>query len=322
MKRVVITGANGFVGSFLTRKLNEQNYSVTCIVRKGSNTDLLPKNSNIIFIDYNNEKEIKKAFQNHEILIHLAAKTKAKKWDEFNKANILLTDKLIEIFNSEESFRQFIFISSQAAVGPSKGKNPKTETDFPKPISMYGKSKLEAENLVQNKTKAKWTIIRPSSVYGPGDKDFLQYFRLTKKHLSPLVGFKKKYLSLIYVDELTEFIAKTIGNEKAFNEIFFASDGQIYCWEDFATDLSRAIGTFAITFRIPEFLIKPFALFSEIISGKNYPTFNREKAKEMLQDSWLVSTRKAEKILDFEPKANLQENLRNTYLWYKEHGWI
>ncbi|OQX70987.1 MAG: hypothetical protein B6D62_03010, partial [Candidatus Cloacimonas sp. 4484_275] len=167
-----------------------QNYSVTCIVRKGSNTDLLPKNSNIIFIDYNNEKEIKKAFQNHEILIHLAAKTKA---------------------------------------------------------------------MVQNKTKAKWTIIRPSSVYGPGDKDFLQYFRLTKKHLSPLVGFKKKYLSLIYVDELTEFIAKTIGNEKAFNEIFFASDGQIYCWEDFATDLSRAIGTFAITFRIPEFLIKPFA---------------------------------------------------------------
>ena len=322
MKKIIITGANGFVGSFLARKLREHHFDVTCLVRKGSDISLLSKDDNIVFINYNNDEQIKNVFRNHEILIHLAAKTKAKKWSEFQIANIFLTNKLIDIFNSENSFEQFIFISSQAAAGPSKGDKPKTEDDFCNPLSMYGKSKLEAEKLVQKKTKKNWTIIRPSSVYGPGDKDFLQYFRLISKHISPLIGFKKRYVSLIYVEELINFIIASVGIQKAFGEIFFASDGEIYRWEDFVENLRRAAGTFAITIRIPEFLLMPFATISEIISWKNYPTFSREKAREMLQESWLISNQKAKKILNFNPKPNLERNLKQTYLWYKNKRWI
>ena len=322
MNKIIITGANGFVGSFLVRKLKQRNISATCVVRKGSNTNLLSEDSDIVYIDYDDEKQMKNIFSGHKILVHLAALTKAKKWDEFQKANIDLTAKLIDVFNASESFRQFIFISSQAAAGPSEGKNPKDEFAVSKPISMYGKSKLKAEKLVRSKTSKMWTIIRPASVYGPGDKDFLQYFRLIKKHFAPLVGFGKKYISLIYVEELVDFIIKTFDNEQAFNEIFFASDGEVYTWEMFAESLSRAVNSFAVTIRIPEILLLPFALISEIFSVGKYPTFNREKAREMMQTSWLVSNRKAVKLLEFKPEPNLTENLRTTYFWYKSRRWI
>ena len=77
MKKIVITGSNGFIGSFLAKKLIQQKYDVTCFVRDGSNIELLPDNSQIVYVDYSNEKEISNLLQNQEIIIHVAALTRA-----------------------------------------------------------------------------------------------------------------------------------------------------------------------------------------------------------------------------------------------------
>ncbi len=324
MQKMIITGSNGFVGSALANKLKE-NYKVTCLVRHGSNVSLLPENIEIKYIDYNNTVVIMKLLRGQDVLIHTAALTRAKNWQQFKKINIDLTEKLIEIYNQTTSLKQFIFISSQAAAGPAADKStPKLESDECHPVTMYGRSKLLAENLINEKAEKPWTIIRPVSVFGPGDKDFLQYFRLIKKHLAMFIGFRKKYYNFIFVDDLIEMISKTINNEKAYNETFFARGTDTLSIQQLVHYIESVMNTRALHLHIPQFLLYSIAVVSEMLTVFSHrpPIVNREKIKEFKQDNWIVSGDKAKKILNFETSGNMLDKLKTTYQWYKEKGWI
>lgn len=324
MQKMIITGSNGFVGSALANKLKE-NYKVTCLVRHGSNISLLPENIEIKYIDYNNTVAIMRLLRKQDVLIHTAALTRAKSWQQFKQVNIDLTEKLIEIYNKTTSLKQFIFISSQAAAGPAPDKStPKLESDECYPVTMYGRSKLLAENLIKEKAEKPWTIIRPVSVFGPGDKDFLQYFRLIKKHLAMFIGFRKKYYDFIFVDDLIEMISKTINNEKAYNETFFARGTDTLSIQQFVHNIQSVMNTRVLRLHVPQFLLYPIALVSEILTVFSHrpPIINREKIKEFKQDNWIVSRDKAKKILNFETSGNILDKLKTTYRWYKDKGWI
>ncbi len=325
MKKIIITGSNGFVGSSLARKFSWEKFDVTCLVRFGSDTGLIPKECRIFRVNYNNTAEMLEIIEGSDILIHNAASTRAMNWKQFKKANIELTEKILNICNSTKSLKQFIFISSQAAAGPAQDeKHPKIESNRCFPVTMYGKSKLLAENLIKKKAEKSWTIIRPVSVFGPGDKDFLHYFKLIKKHLALHIGFKEKYMNLIYIDDLMEMISKTVGNKKAYNQIFFASDGNKYTLKKFIESLSSALNTYSITISIPEFILYSIALTGDIFSifNKRPSLINREKIKELKENFWLVNNDKAKNLLGFKPSGNIVHDLETTYKWYKEKGWI
>jgi nucleoside-diphosphate-sugar epimerase len=324
MEKIIITGANGFIGSFLTKKLLENDFEVTSLVRYGSNIDLLPENSNIVFIDYDDEKKVQNVFQNKEILIHCAALTRALNWDFYKKINIDLTAKLVDSFNSTQSLKQFIFLSSQAAAGPSIEGEPLSENDVEHPISLYGKSKLEAENIIKQKSEKPWTIIRPVSVFGPGDKDFLRVFKLVKHHLALYIGSEEKLFNLIYIEDLVNVIIKTCGNRKAFQQIFFASDNEVYTMEKFIDFLEQTLTTFTNPIRIPEFLLNYYAALSELLGKLNnkVPLINKEKVAELKKKFWLVSNEKVKNLLDFKPQFDIQEGLMITFKWYKEKDWL
>jgi nucleoside-diphosphate-sugar epimerase len=324
MQKLIITGSNGFVGSALANNLKE-NYEVTCLVRHGSNINLLSKNINIKYIDYNNTEVIMELLLGQDVLIHTAALTRAKRWQQFKQINIDLTEKLIEFYNKTSSLKQFIFISSQAAAGPAPDKStPKLESDKCHPVTRYGKSKLLAENLIKEKAKKPWTIIRPVSVFGPGDKDFLQYFRLIKKHLAMFIGFRQKYYNFIFVEDLVEMISKTINNGKAYNETFFARGTDVLSIQQFVHNIENVMNAKALHLHIPQFLLYSIALVSEILTVFSHrpPIVNREKIKEFKGEYWLVSNKKTKKILDFETTENILDKLKITYQWYKDKGWI
>jgi nucleoside-diphosphate-sugar epimerase len=320
MKKIAITGANGFIGSFLTNFL-KNSYQVTGLVRKGSDTSLLEDETNITFVDYNSNEDLERIFSAHDILIHSAALTKAAKWHMFEKININLSLKLAKMSNKFK-LEQFIFLSSQAAAGACP--TPKTETDDCQPVSMYGKSKLMAEIELQKVLKIPYTFIRSASVFGPGEKDFYIYFKMINKHISTLIGKKERYLSLIYVEDLARLTAATVANPKAYHEIFFASDGKTYTWEYFAQTLSKIMNKSVYQIRIPENLVFLVAEINEFIAKftKKYPTLNREKIKEMKELCWLVDNNKARDILNYEPKYDLKSSLTKTYKWYLEKGWL
>jgi nucleoside-diphosphate-sugar epimerase len=324
MLKVAITGSNGFLGSNLLKACLAKGYQTTGFIRPDANVALLPEGFEPIDLNYWDSKDLMKKLEGQEILIHNAGITRGKNWSEFYHNNVEMTAKLIQVANRIESIKQVIFISSQAAAGMCKSTAGKRETDECQPVSHYGKSKLLAENEIKDKSEKSWTIIRPASVFGEGDRDFLQYFKLVKHGLSFLVGFQPKYVSLIYVSDLTNLITKTIYNEEAFNEIFFASSEQGYSWDEFIDAVEKAMNKRTVRIRVPEFLVYPIAYLGELkgFFCSRPSLINREKVKEMVGDYWVCDCSKAKSLLHFETKEQLSDKLNATYHWYKEQKWL
>ncbi len=322
VERVAVTGANGFVGTHLVRMLAEKGIAVTALVRPTSEVNHLPSNIKIVSVDYDNKNRLKQVLAGHSCLIHNAAITKGRNWGIFFKHNVELTAKLVEAVNQVSTLQHLIFVSSQAASGCSV--SPKKEDEECCPVSYYGKSKHLAENVVKEKCLKNWTIVRPCSVYGPGDRDFFQYFKLIKKGLSFIVGYKKKYISLIYVEQLTEYILRIINNPITFGNIYFLSDGFFYSWEDFIFALEGVIGNKTTRIRIPDFMVITVAMGAELFGSICRKTFllNWQKSKEIRAYHWICDSTNAQNLLGKEFPDSLKDNLTKTYRWYKENKWL
>ena len=323
-KKALVTGANGFVGSNLVRALLKKGYHVTCLVRRTSDLSSLEDLPvSFKYADYRSIPSLHDACKDQDIIFHVAAKVRELTEKRYFDANVEVTRNLLEAIKGS-NIRKFVFLSTQAAAGPADGLIPKTEKCDCNPVSYYGKSKLEAERVVREECPVPWVIIRPPSVYGPYDKDFLQYFKLVNKHLAPLAGFKKKYFSLVYVEDLVQMIILASENEHANNEIFFAGDGNIYLLENFIDAVKKAMNKNAINLHIPIFLSYILAAFNECMKyfTKKQATINLQKVKEMKQCYWLCSIEKAQNMLNYKPHFSLKEGVSETYQWYKEHRWL
>ncbi|RLC50958.1 MAG: hypothetical protein DRI23_06010 [Candidatus Cloacimonadota bacterium] len=325
MIKIVVTGANGFVGSHLVSKLRNSRYDVSCLVRTGANIDLLDARDKILYVDYNDTKVLSEIIMDCNVVIHNAGITRAKNWKQYQQVNIGLTANLLKLINKSNKVKQFIFISSQAASGPAFDQSsPKHESDKNAPVTMYGKSKLIAERIIRKNCLKPFTIIRPVSVFGEGDKDFLQYYKLVKAKLAIKIGFKQKFLSLIYVEQLVEMISKTVLNEKAENETFFAVGTSKCSMNELISHIESIIGNKTFKVIVPIILLFPAAAVSEFISiftGK-VSILNRDKIHEFKENYWLASCEKSAEKLGYKPENDLHANLYKTYVWYKQKGWI
>ena len=322
MKKIAVTGANGFIGSRLCNLLKENEYDVVCLVRRGSDISLLGEDAEIRYVDYNEPVSLNEALADREILIHAAALTKARKWEDFQKTNIDLVEQLVRLTNAIESFEQFIFLSSQAAAGPAISAFGKKESEPCQPVTMYGRSKRVAEIILEDKCAHSWTIIRPVSVFGPGEKDFLEYYKILNTGIAPLVGMTDKYLNFIYVDDLCSLIEKSIDNPAAVNECFFAAGAEIISMAGFAYIIAEALNKKIFELRIPQPILYIAAFINELIALKNksIPALNREKFREMRQRYWLADTQKANELLGWQPSSTLAKQMQTTIKWYKERN--
>ncbi len=323
MRNIVITGANGFVGSYLVNLLDKTDDNVIALVRNGSRTDLIENQSLVVMVDYEDSLSLTNIISSADVIVHCAGLTKARRQSDYQKVNVGLTKKFVEIVNSLERRIQFILLSSQAAAGMATKGRLKKEEDDCKPLTFYGQSKLDAEEYVRSDCNQPWTIIRPVSVYGPGDKDFFEYFKLVESHLGLVIGHNK-LANFVFVKELCEFIMLSIGNKKAYNELFFVNDGKAYFQEDFVDTLSEVMGGYMIKIHIPEITLYPVAIISEVISffTDKAVLINLQKVKEFKGENWLCSIDKARSILGYKPCPNLKKNIEDTLNWYKENEWL
>lgn len=324
MSRIIITGANGFIGSLLAQHLQDAGHQVCSLVRHGSDAALITNPETIRYIDYHDHQDLLDACTGYNVLIHTAALTKATSQSAMEAINVGLTEQLIDVVNKTSSMQQFIFISSQAATGPAHFRSAKKEDDLCTPISWYGVSKLKAEQKVHGHCTVPYTIIRPCSVFGPSEKDFLQMFSLIKHRLALFPGYCRHYLNLIYVEDLINCIALTINAPKAFNQIFHVTDGREYSNRAFAANMKKAMNRFAINIFIPVWALKISACcmeFTARLRGKP-ALVNRQKVTEMLQQYWLLDSQKASQLLGYKPRWDQVAALRKTYTWYKEHSWL
>ena len=330
--RILVTGASGFIGSGLVAALSEKGHDVCALMRpSASNEHLKGIKFTRLSGDLLEPESLARACANTDAVFHLAGLTAAKDREEYFKFNAVGTQNLAQAA-IKAGVKRFIYVSSQAAAGPSVGLSPKTEKEANHPVSMYGESKLRAELFLdESLEQLPFVVVRPPIVYGPRDKGVFVLFKTIQKQWMPLLPSKSptghKYYSAIHVDDLIEMLTRTVDAPEAIfktGERFFINDGQIYTFERLLSTIAEELKVKPIRINLPMTLVKTMAAGGSLVGGllkKSLP-LNNDKLKEMIPDYWISSSQKAFETFQFKPKYTLETGIPQTVAWYKVHGWL
>ncbi len=325
--RSLVTGASGFIGSHLVELLLARGHTVRCLVRRTSDLRWLQGFPvEFHYGDVFNPEILRAAVADVDYVYHSAGLTKAKKKEEYYRANTLGTKNLLDAaLTTGGSLTRFVLVSSQTAAGPSPGKDPITEDAPPHPITTYGKSKLQAEQECLNAAdRLPVTIVRPPAVYGPRDKDIFEFFNTMSRGLQPMVGWHEKYVSLIHARDLVRGIVLAGESAKSVGKTYFVTSPQFYGWAEVGEITRSVLGRNALRVKIPEFGVYAIAAFAEFFAlfSKKPALINFEKARDMVQDYWTCDGTKAQRDFGFTAEISLESGIRETVEWYKTAGWL
>ncbi|MFH1422092.1 MAG: NAD-dependent epimerase/dehydratase family protein [Planctomycetota bacterium] len=323
--KILVTGGTGFIGSHIVDRLISEKHQVRCLIRNNkSQRWLAGKPVEFATGDILDSKTLFRAVRGVDTVIHAAGIVKAKDYSEFKKINIEGTLNTAKVCIAEKT-KRFIFISSQAAAGPGKNETPLTEDSLCRPVSLYGKSKLEAERkLLSLRNKLDITIIRPCSVYGPRDSMILSLFQLIKKYrLNVTFGKKDTVASLIHVRDLADAVTLTL-SPVAINKTYFVVSEKPYSMKTFLTLIEKITSVKTITLRVPYFFLCLTACLCEIFStltGSD-ALLSLGRLPEYRENYWVSSGQKIFRELGFKPKTELEEGIAETVNWYKKYEWL
>lgn len=334
MKNVLVTGASGFIGSFLVEEGLRNGYTVYAGIRKSSSKRYLTDPAiQFIEFDFSSRSKIvstlnqcKKEGIRFDYIIHNAGVTKVRNKDEFHRVNCQYTIHFIEALRETEMVpEKFIYISSLAAYGPGDPVSgaPVRLSDAPKPIELYGKSKLEAEKYIMAQADFPWLIFRPTGVYGPRETDYFVFFQTISRGLEPYIGFKQQILTFIYVRDLVRVIFTAISGS-IIRKAWFVSDGKEYTSEEFADITKKVLQRKTFRFTVPLFLVKTIATAGEAIAGLwgGMPTLNTDKYNVLSSTNWRCETEPLTRDFNFRADYDLQKGVEEAISWYKKERWL
>ena len=324
---ILLTGANGFVGSHVAEALLEGGYAIRCLLRSHSRPqwiESLPVD--IQRADYADVNSLHKVLEDCQAVLHFGGATRAPDREGYFRANTSTTLSLLDAAaHACPNLRLFLLCSSQAALGPSPSLDPLSEDAPPQPITAYGQSKLAAEeHCRQYEGRFPIVILRPPAIYGPRDKDILIFFRTIRWGISPIIGSGERYFSLVHVLDVARITRMILERKPGDFRIYHVTDGAIHRWDEVSQEIARALDKRPVRVRIPLGLA---AGISGILSkwstlAGRVATLNREKLKDLLQQYWLISARRAEEELGYTPSYDLEKGIEMTARWYREQGWL
>jgi len=318
--KILVSGGTGFIGNHLIRELLKDNRNqVYALIRDDAKLASFDFKDNIIAI-HGDLFRSEPFPADIEMVFHLAALTKIVSPQEFIHINYEGTLSLLGKLKPLKNLQKVILLSSLAAAGPNREQPVLREEMPPQPISLYGKSKLAQEKLFSEHCPAPYIIMRAPIVFGPGDMDMLEAFRMVRKGMIPVLGKKERRYSVIYVKDLVRGMIAAAASLFQ-NEIFYVANAEPIEWQNFLEEVSRLLGrkkTRKIV--IPEILGRGLAELSEIRirTFKRKAIFNRDKFNEMKFPVWVCSAEKIGNLLHFQPLIPLLEALQETIHWYQE----
>ncbi|MCQ2113442.1 MAG: NAD(P)-dependent oxidoreductase [Bacteroidaceae bacterium] len=325
MKSILITGASGFIGSFIVEEALNRGLEVWAAVRSTSSRRYLnDERIKFLDLDFSTKDSVRKTLQGHhwDYIVHAAGATKCLHKSDFYKVNTLGTKNFIDaIIDLDIIPEKFVFMSSLSAVGAVREPYPYTdieESDIPVPNTTYGDSKMSAERyLEQFVKKVPIVMLRPTGVYGPREKDYLMMADSIRRHVDFAVGFRPQEITFVYVADLVKAVFLALERGESGRK-FFISDGNVYRSADFSKLIKKELGI-SFVFRIvaPVWLLWIICQMGDLwgrMTGK-MSALNMDKFNILRQRNWRCDIRPAREELGYEPEYDLTKGVRS---WLKD----
>ena len=319
MKSILITGASGFIGSFLIEEALSRSWDTWAGIRETSSREYL-QDKKIRFIDlhFTDKETLKEQIRNHvssygkwDYIIHNAGLTKCLNKSDFDKVNYLFSRHFIEALQETGAVpEKFILMSSLSA-------HAEMET-------AYGNSKRKAEDFLKNQTEFPYVILQPTGVYGPREKDYYLMLKTIRSGLDVAAGIETQKLTFIYVKDLVRLAFLTLTSPVS-GKAYAVGDGKVYTDNEYTRIAQKVLEKkHVLKIRIPLPLLKGISATLEDFSriSQKPSTLNRDKYKIMAQRDWSCDVSPLEKDFDFRAEYDLEKGLKECVDWYKTQGWL
>lgn len=320
----LITGATGFIGSHLAHSLLAKGLTVRALVRETSDLQWL-KGLKIEFVrgDLNCRDFNSQILKGVDYVFHLAGIIEAATRKDYFEINVEGTRRLAQAARNPAGLKKFVFVSSQAAGGPSTGQRGVREDDSPHPVSHYGESKLAAERVILDfANEFPIVILRPPTIYGPRETRVFRAFQMMKRGFALAPGSKPKWISFCYVTDLVDAVLQAAFQPVASGRIYNVAGERPYEWIEFINAVAESRPY--TLFRIPLPLLFLLGAGGEIYSRltRRSALFTWQKVKEFVQHSWVIDGSRIREELGWREKMTLTEGMTRTGLWYRKEGWL
>lgn len=330
--KILITGASGFIGSFIVEEALRQGFETWAAVRRSSSRAFL-QDSRIHFIelDLSSEEKLTEALLPHrfDYVVHAAGATKCNDPQDFFRINTDGTRHLVNaLLRLGMPVRKFVYLSSLSVFGAIREEEPHQEialTDEPRPNSAYGKSKIAAEEFLSTvKDRLNYVVLRPTGVYGPRERDYLVMMQSIQQHVDVAVGYKLQEITFVYVTDVVQAVFLTLDKPES-GKAYFLTDGEKYESSTFSDYVHDSLGRpWWIRLTLPIWVLRIACNVCDAwskVSGKRGP-LNNDKFHILAQRNWLCDVQTTIDELGYEPKVTLREGVRRAVEWYKKEGWL
>jgi len=314
---VVVTGATGFIGWHVARRFLESGWRVRALVRPESRR-AVPDGVERVVVSLV-ESEIVKALGDAEALVHMAAVVGIRSLDEFRRSNVDAAQEVARA--AARAGVRLVHMSSLGATGPGLPSDPPTEESPLCPVNPYGESKRDAEHFVKSVDGLRWTILRPTLVYGPRDRNFFPMFRLARRGIFPVPS--TAVYNVVHVGDVARAVELATLSDAAARETFFVGHPRHVTIRELMAPLAPIFGKPFRPIPVPRAALWLGAQVGSLARqvGVSLP-FDRARWNEMRSPGFVCRVDKARQQLGFVATTELNEGLRETAEWYVKNGWL
>jgi nucleoside-diphosphate-sugar epimerase len=323
--KVLVTGASGFTGSHLSRRLVEAGFTVRALVRSTSALDLLKEVPVEPFEgDLADGERLRLAVQGMDRVFHMAAVYREAKLSdrEYHEVNVLGTRRLAEAALAEGI--PFLYCSTCGVHGEVDGE---AEESAPyNPGDIYQRTKVEAERLLfalHREQGLRAVILRPVGIYGAGDRRFLKLFKGVARGRFPMIGSGQVFYHLTHVDDVVRGFLEAAEAPAAIGEAFILAGPRYTTVAELVRIIADQAGVRPPRFHWPS---GPVYLAAALCEGLLRPLRVEPPLHRRRLDFYLKNRAfridKAKRILGWQPGVDLEEGIARTLDWYRKAGWI
>ena len=320
-KKILVTGAGGFIGGFIVEEALRRGYDVWAAVRATTSREFLKDSRiNLVELDFTDEDKFKSTIEAQlrqhgawDYVVHNLGATKCVNFNDFNRVNDAVPDG-------------FVMMSSMGVlgVGDEKGYTPFTADSIPMANTKYGLSKLKAETYLQSIAGFPYIAMRPTGVYGPHERDYYLMVKSIAQGFDFSVGYRRQLLTFVYVKDLASavFYALESGVRR---KSYLLTDGKTYTQSEFRSIVKHLLGKrFVVPVKAPLWIVGIVCAIAERIAAAKgkASTLNRDKYKILRQRNWTCDITSAVNDFGYHPRYDLRQGLEETIRWYRDNGWL